>query len=86
MTRELGRPIEYVDIPVEAWGDALAGVTDMTDSLVTHLKAVALDYQDGIFRGESAAVERVGGQPPLSLEAFIRQVRPVFEANDAVAS
>ncbi len=28
-------------IPVEAWGEVLAGVHGMSDSLVTHLKAVA---------------------------------------------
>jgi NAD(P)H dehydrogenase (quinone) len=85
-SRELGRPIEYVDIPVDAWGEALAGVTDMSDSLVTHLKAVALDYQDGIFRGESDVVERIGGRPPVALDAFIRQLRPLFEPDESVAS
>ncbi len=73
LAQELGKPVEYVDLPVQAWGDVLAGVDGMTSSLVTHLKAVAVDHQNGIFRGESDVVERIGGQPPQSLDSFIRE-------------
>jgi len=86
LSRELGRPVEYVDLPVEAWGEILAGVDGMTDSLVTHLKAVAVDHQNGIFRGETDVVERIGGQPPQSLDAFIREHRTVFGPAKAAAS
>ena len=86
LSRELGRPVEYVDLPVEAWGEVLAKVDGMTDSLVTHLKAVAVDHQNGIFRGETDVVERIGGQPPQSLDAFIREHRTVFGAARAAAS
>ena len=86
MTRELGRRVEYVDLPVEAWGDVLSEVDGMTDSLVTHLKAVAIDHQNGIFRGETDVVERIGGQPPQTVAAFIRQHRSLFGAEQAVAS
>ena len=86
LSRELGRPVEYVDLPVEAWGEVLAKVDGMTDSLVTHLKAVAIDHQNGIFRGETDVVERIGGQPPQSLDAFIREHRTVFGAAKAAAS
>ena len=86
LSRELGTPVEYVDLPVEAWGEVLAKVDGMTDSLVTHLKAVAVDHQNGIFRGETDVVERIGGQPPQSLDAFIREHRTVFGAAKAAAS
>jgi uncharacterized protein YbjT (DUF2867 family) len=86
LSQELGKPVEYVDLPVEAWGQVLAGVDGMSDSLVTHLKAVAVDHQNGIFRGETDVVERIGGQPPQSLEAFVREHRAIFGATHAVAS
>ena len=86
MSRELGRRVEYVDLPVEAWGEVLSGVDGMTDSLVTHLKAVAVDHQNGVFRGETDVVERIGGQPPQALDAFIREHRRLFAAEKAVAS
>ena len=86
LEHELGKPVEYVDLPVEAWGEVLAGVDGMTGSLVTHLKAVTVDHQNGIFRGESDVVERIGGQPPQALDAFIREHRAVFGAADAESS
>jgi uncharacterized protein YbjT (DUF2867 family) len=86
LSQELGKPVEYVDLPVEAWGEVLAGVDGMTDSLVTHLKAVAVDHQNGIFRGETDVVERIGGQQPQALDAFIREHRMAFGAAEAVAS
>ena len=80
LSRELGRPVEYVDLPVADWGEVLSKVDGMTDSLAAHLKAVAIDHQNGIFRGETDVVERIGGQPPQSLDAFIREHRTVFGA------
>ncbi|MCH7903549.1 MAG: NmrA family NAD(P)-binding protein [Armatimonadetes bacterium] len=86
LSQELGNPVEYVDLPVDAWGEVLAGVEGMTDSLVTHLKAVAVDHQNGIFRGETDVVERIGGQPSQALDSFIREHRAVFGAAEAVVS
>jgi len=86
ISQVLGKPVEYVDLPVEAWGEVLAGVDGMSDSLVTHLKAVAVDHQNGMFRSETDVVERIGGQPPQALDAFIREHRAVFGAAEAVVS
>ena len=48
------------------------------DLAVTHLKAVAVDHQNGIFRGETDVVERIGGLPPQALDEFIRERRALF--------
>ncbi len=78
LTKELGRPVEYVDIPGEAWGQILGDATDMSPFLITHLKAVAEDHKNGIFSAETDVVERIGGQPPQSLASFIREHRAQF--------
>ena len=70
---ELGTTVEYVDLPVDVWGDAISGVDGLNEFAVTHLKAVAVDHQNGIFSGETDVVERIGGQPPQSLPEFIRE-------------
>jgi len=78
LTEELDRPVEYVDIPGEMWGQILSDAADAPTFLVTHLKAVAEDHKNGIFSAETDVVERIGGQPPQSLAAFIRENRALF--------
>ncbi len=73
LSEELGTTVEYVDLPVDVWGDIISGVDGMNEFLVTHLKAVAVDHQNGIFSAETDIVERIGGQPPQSLPEFIRE-------------
>lgn len=76
--RGLGKSVEYVNIPIEAWREALLQHPDFPDYLATHLAAVAEDHQDGVFSAESDVVERIGGQPPTSVEAFVRAHAEMF--------
>ena len=73
LSEELGTAVEYVDLPLDVWGDAISGVEGLNEFAITHLKAVAVDHQNGIFSGETDVVERIGGQPPQSLPDFIRE-------------
>ena len=73
LSEELGTTVDYVDLPLDVWGDAISEVEGLNEFAVTHLKAVAVDHQNGIFSGETDVVERIGGQPPQSLPEFIRE-------------
>ncbi len=73
LSEELGTTVEYVDLPLDVWGDAISGVEGLNEFAVTHLKAVAVDHQNGIFSGETDVVERIGGRAPQSLPEFIRE-------------
>jgi uncharacterized protein YbjT (DUF2867 family) len=79
-SRVLGRPVEYVDIPVEAWREVLSHVDGMTPWLIEHLSRVAESHQRGEFDAVTDVVETIGGVLPQSLEAFIRQNQTVFKA------
>jgi NAD(P)H dehydrogenase (quinone) len=46
---------------------------------VQHLKEVAIDHQNGVFEGTNDLVEKLGGRPPMTLEAFITKHRAAFE-------
>jgi NAD(P)H dehydrogenase (quinone) len=74
----LGRSVDYVDIPVEDWRQALSRLDVMSPYLIEHLSRVAVSHQDGEFDAVTDVVETIGGQPPQSLEAFIRQNQNVF--------
>ncbi|MGB6205688.1 NmrA family transcriptional regulator, partial [Mycobacterium sp.] len=78
LTRVLGRSVEYVDLPVEHWRQALSELDSMSPYLIEHLSAVAVSYQHGEFDAVTDVVETIGGAPPQSLEAFIRQHQTMF--------
>ena len=48
------------------------------DFLFQHLHEVAIDHQNGIFAGTNDNVEKLGGRPPMTLEAFIEKHRAAF--------
>lgn len=74
----LGRSVDYVDIPVEDWRQALSGLDVMSPYLVEHLSRVAVSHQNGEFDAVTDVVETIGGVRPKSLEAFIRQNHMAF--------
>src|SRR5262249_54507265 len=47
--------------------------------LLQHIRAVAADHQAGVFAGTNDLIERIGGRPPMTLEAFIETHRKAFE-------
>jgi NAD(P)H dehydrogenase (quinone) len=46
--------------------------------LFQHLHEVSIDHQNGIFAGTNDLVEKLGGRPPMTLEAFIEKHRAAF--------
>jgi len=85
LTTELGKPIEYVNLPIEPWRQALMQQATFPPYLATHLAAVAQDHQNGIFSAQTDAVERISGQPPQSLAQFVRSHRAAFSAPSALS-
>jgi uncharacterized protein YbjT (DUF2867 family) len=83
LIRVLGKPVQYKQVAFEEFRNAFqAGgrpsVTAGNDFLFQHLKEVAIDHQNGIFEGTNDLVEKLGGRPPMTLEAFIEKHRAAF--------
>ena len=78
-TEVLGKPVEYVDIPLEAWQKALADL-GLSPFLIQHLGHMAEDRKNGHFAGVTDVVQNVGGREPQSLEDFIRANAKAFGA------
>ena len=74
----LKKTVEYVNIPIETWREALVNVAGFSEYLATHLAAVAQDHQDGIFSAETCVVREIGGQEPQSVEDFVLANRAQF--------
>lgn len=85
-SNELGRSVEYVDLPVESWKNILVSLPGFDKFLASHLAAVAVDHQNGIFSAETDVVSRIGGQAPQSLAEFIRANRMQFTLSTDASS
>ena len=68
--RVLGRPIEYVDLPIASWTQALAQF-QMAPYLVEYLSRVAEAHQRGELDVQNDVVRQITGAPPKSLDAFV---------------
>jgi uncharacterized protein YbjT (DUF2867 family) len=77
-TRVLGQPVEYVDIPLERWQHILEHLEGMSAHLIEHLLRVAEAHQLGEFDALTDVVQTIGGAPPKSVEAFIRENAAAF--------
>ena len=85
LTQELGRAVDYVDLPIEDWGRVLTDSVGLPEFLVTHLKGVAQDHKDGVFSAQTDVVQRIGGRAPQSLNAFIHSNRELFDVQGALS-
>lgn len=78
---ELDKTVNYVNVPVEAWREALVTKIGMPEYLATHLAAVAIDHQNGIFSAETDVVETIGGRPPETVASFVRRNLDIFASS-----
>jgi uncharacterized protein YbjT (DUF2867 family) len=81
-TRVLGRPITYMNIPLEPWLESLRSF-GATDHVLAHLESMALLHRDGRYDRSSDDVKLLTGVPPMSIEDFVRAHRDDFMKADA---
>ncbi len=67
----LGKPVSYVDIPTEAWGEQIAAMGE-DPFLFVHLPAVAEDHRNGAFDAATDDVERITGRRAATIAEFAR--------------
>jgi len=83
LSRVLGKRVEYKQVDFEVFRQNMeAGGRASTVGnpfLFQHLREVAIDHQNGVFEGTNDLVEKLGGRPPMTLEAFIAKHRKAFE-------
>jgi uncharacterized protein YbjT (DUF2867 family) len=76
-TAALGRKIEYVDLPAEAWRSAAKNF-GFPNFLLDHFCAAAEDCKRGLFAEATNIVQEIGGAPPQSFADFAIQNAELF--------
>jgi uncharacterized protein YbjT (DUF2867 family) len=72
-SRLLGHTVQYVDVSVDRWRQALASDPLLSPYSIEHLARVAEAHQRGEFDAVTDVVQKIGGVSPKSLEAFIAE-------------
>jgi NAD(P)H dehydrogenase (quinone) len=80
VSRALGIPVSYEPISIEEFADGLASL-GRSSHLIQHLSNVALDYQNGIFRGTNNLIEVIGNHTPMTVEEFVINRKDDFDRN-----
>ena len=75
--RVLGRPIEYVDLPLAHWTQAAAQF-QMSPYVIEYLSRVAEAHQRGELDVQNDIARQIGGVPPKSVEEFVAEHRAAF--------
>ena len=83
-SKALGRTITFQDIPVEPWRDALRK-RGFPVHVVNHLTTMADLHRAGRFDRMSDEVLMLTGQPPLSVQEFVRENAATFTASATAA-
>src|SRR6516164_5522341 len=76
-SRALGRPVSYVDVPLDRWQAGLSrlGLPPHTEQ---HVATMAELHRDNRYDRIADGVERVTGIPPQSIEAFVAARRNFY--------
>ncbi|MTH15855.1 NmrA family NAD(P)-binding protein [Flavobacterium sp. LC2016-01] len=78
LSKELGRNIEYIPIPIENFKEVLSD-RNFSPWFIQHISNVAQDCRDGIFAGTNKIVEELTGQAPLAIEDYISKNKKAFQ-------
>lgn len=74
----LGTSITYTPTSIEEFRQRLEERYHYPAFILQHLAEVAQDCRDGLFAGTNDVIERITGEPPMSVQAFISRHREAF--------
>jgi NAD(P)H dehydrogenase (quinone) len=83
LTSVLGRPIHYLDQPIDDFKNIVAGIPQLGSYVGDHIAAVMVDLQEGRLAGTSDAVERITGSAPMSVRDFVSSHRALYEFHES---
>jgi NAD(P)H dehydrogenase (quinone) len=78
VSEALGTRITYTPISIEEFRQQLEERYHYPTFFLQHLAEVAQDCRDGLFAGTNDVIERITGEPPMTVHAFITRHREAF--------
>ena len=79
LSNVIDRKIVYSPATLDEYREHLQKY-DLPEFVIQHFIEVAIDYQNGVFRGKDSMIEQITGKAPQTVEAFVRANRQLFGA------
>jgi uncharacterized protein YbjT (DUF2867 family) len=77
-SRALGRPVSYVDVPLDRWQAEGLSTMGLPPHVEQHIAVMARLHRENRYDRTTDDVERVTGTPAQSIEAFVAAHRDVY--------
>jgi len=78
LSRAFGRPVSYVDVPLESWRADVLAKLGLPAHVEQHIATMARLHRENRYDRSSDDVERVTGVPAQGVEAFAAQRRDFY--------
>jgi NAD(P)H dehydrogenase (quinone) len=78
LSEALGTGIAYAPISIEEFRRNLKERHHYPPFFVQHLAEVAQDYRKGLFAGTNDVIERITGEPPMTVQTFLSRHHEAF--------
>ncbi|MEU8824772.1 NAD(P)H-binding protein [Streptomyces sp. NPDC048636] len=77
-SRALGRPVSYVDVPLDRWRAEVLATAGLPPHTEEHIATMARLHREDRYNRTSDDVERVTGVPARTIEAFVAARRDFY--------
>ncbi|MFI6359043.1 NAD(P)H-binding protein [Streptomyces sp. NPDC050743] len=77
-SRALGRPVSYVDVPLDRWEAEVLAKLGLPPHIERHVAVMGRLHQENRYDRTADGVERVTGAPAQSIEAFVAARRDFY--------
>jgi uncharacterized protein YbjT (DUF2867 family) len=77
-SRALGKRVNYVDVPFDAWADRVSSESGLPPHLQEHLLTMARLHRQNRYDRATRTVESLTAQPAQTVESFVREHADVF--------
>jgi uncharacterized protein YbjT (DUF2867 family) len=77
-SRALGRPVSYVDVPLDRWRSEVLAKAGLPPHTEQHIATMARLHRENRYDRTSDDVERVTGVPARTIEAFVAARRDFY--------
>jgi NAD(P)H dehydrogenase (quinone) len=78
ISKALGKPVTYKPISLDEFTEELQR-RGFNEHIIQHLRAVAIDYRNGVFAGTNDIVKAVGGREPQSVQEFVTRNKKYYD-------